>query len=258
MTAYPISRLRFIRKAQLAIRNRSRGAEFVKYVKFLLNADVDTFNVDCVNTDELAITIGKFFSVDSAIVNEYFFELLNDLELRELINSRSKRNWFSANLNPSLGRYLPIYAILRILRPDEVIELGTKHGLGSICYQKALLLNGGSTLNSIDINPRSGWMNRSVFIHSDSLKYLESLPVSSFSRFIISDGVTNPVKIDQEYFTVLAKTTGDLFFLHNAFGSTVQNESARIGKDPLQIKIRSNHLVEKELIFWFGELGRSN
>jgi hypothetical protein len=247
--------LRFVRKAQLAVRNRSEGTGFVKYAKFLLNADVDTFNFDCINLDELAESIGEFFSLDSAIVKKYFFELLENLELRKKINSKSKKKVFCANLNPGLGRYLPIYAILRILKPREVIELGTKHGLGSFCYQQALILNGNSKLYSIDINPRSGWMNRSAFIHSDSLNFLDNLPVTSSNRFIISDGVTDPKKINQEFSTAREKTTGDLFFLHNIFGFTVQNESARIGKRALKIIIRSNHLVEKKLIFWFADFG---
>jgi len=242
-----------LRKIVLLYESGSIFIERRTFIKYFFNADVDTFNIECANESELASQIAAYFDVEVNQVKVLFQELLGNQELRREIYRKSLIRFLSANVRPNLGRYLAIYSIIRITKPQDIIELGTKHGLGSLCYEAAAKLNADSKVFSVDINSKSGWLNRKSFTHADSRNFLSRLEISNRSRFIISDGVTSPNKIDQEFGLAKERSYGRLFFLHNNFGCTVQKASTKLGKRPLRIVIKSTHPVEKELIFWFGE-----
>jgi cephalosporin hydroxylase len=57
-----------------------------------------------------------------------------------------------------VGRRAGWYAVIRALKPDQVVETGTDKGLGSLVIAAALLRNGKGHLTTMDINPDSGFL----------------------------------------------------------------------------------------------------
>ena len=55
-----------------------------------------------------------------------------------------------------LGRRLGWYALVRLLKPEHVVETGTDKGLGACVLAAAVLRNGSGRVTTIDINPDSG------------------------------------------------------------------------------------------------------
>lgn len=89
---------------------------------------------------------------------------------------------------PYFGRRLGWYALVRILKPQVVVETGTDKGLGTILIAHALKMNGSGVVYSLDKDPFSGslidkkyWSNINLF-KGDSLQNLSN--ISNVDMFI--------------------------------------------------------------------------
>jgi len=60
------------------------------------------------------------------------------------------------DLDVRLGRRVGWYALVRLLKPDQVVETGTDKGLGTCVLAAAILANGTGRVTTVDINPDSG------------------------------------------------------------------------------------------------------
>lgn len=95
-----------------------------------------------------------------ASAREYTAELESDDDLRRHVHDLtmgSDRRWLADDRFDPAKRF-GWYAILRMLKPDHVVETGTDKGLGSVILAAALLRNGAGHLTTIDINNDSGYL----------------------------------------------------------------------------------------------------
>ncbi len=80
-----------------------------------------------------------------------------------------------------LGRRLGWYALVRLLKPEHVVETGTDKGLGACVIAAALLRNGSGRVTTIDINPGSGTLITAPYARvidrlvGDSVSVLQTL-----------------------------------------------------------------------------------
>ena len=131
----------------------------------------------------MAHFVSSTFKVPLGEVLGFFDELDNDNEFKNELwtNFKKSRVKGVTNSNFAFGRRYAWYAIVRILQPTVVIETGTDKGLGSAILSQALRKNGSGELYTIDTNPESGALIKSVYfqsnihvIHGYSSEFLQS------------------------------------------------------------------------------------
>ena len=99
-------------------------------------------------------------------------------ELRRGLATNSRRE-----AEPRFGYRRASHAIVRLTKPERVVEIGTHDGLGSVAIAAALARNAeeGSPgeLHTLDINERSGWLvpgHLEEFVHLHVGEVAETLP----------------------------------------------------------------------------------
>jgi hypothetical protein len=131
----------------------------------------------------LAHFVSSTFKVPLGEVLGFFDELDNDNEFKNELRTNYKKSRVKGvtSSNFAFGRRYAWYAIVRILQPTVVIETGTDKGLGSAILSQALRKNGSGKLYTIDTNPDSGALIKSVYfqsniyvIHGYSSEFLQS------------------------------------------------------------------------------------
>jgi hypothetical protein len=119
-----------------------------------------TYDLTQRNLAHLAWWVASVSGADVGDVRRFMEEFENDEVLRQHIEnavSTSARRGL-ADRRVRYGRRVGWYALVRLLRPDVIIETGTDKGLGSCVLAAALLANGSGSLQTIDINPDSGYL----------------------------------------------------------------------------------------------------
>jgi predicted O-methyltransferase YrrM len=135
----------------------------------------------------LSHTISKVTGETPAKITEYFDELLNDQTLRtHLENSRELLK--TKNTTIDYGRRLGWYAIVRVAKPQLVVETGVEHGVGACVITAALIKNSeegfaGRYLGT-DIRTSAG----EVF----------TAPYSNFGEVLYGDSIESLKRIDQK------------------------------------------------------------
>lgn len=142
-----------------------------------------TYDLTPENRVNLAWWVATVASCSYLDVCGFFDEIETDDELAQHIATVTAAN---PALNavydgqPRFGRRVAWYALTRALRPNLVIETGTDVGLGSIIIAAALLKNGSGTLETIDVEERSGMLIRGSYAEvtrfsvGDSVALLQS------------------------------------------------------------------------------------
>jgi hypothetical protein len=142
-----------------------------------------TYSLSDREMERLGHFVSSSLRVPYLEVLSFFDELTKDEAFNYALQSNLAKSEFKGVINPnfSFGRRFAWYAIVRIKRPQVVIESGTDKGLGSAVLSQALRKNGGGELFTIDINPKSGSLIDSDYfqfnthrIHLDSRVFLES------------------------------------------------------------------------------------
>lgn len=119
-----------------------------------------TYNLTRTNRRYLAHFVSNLTGWKPTEVLELFDELESDNSFSEVVRERvvkSKRRWF-ADSSAKFGRRLAWYAIVRITKPQLVVETGTDKGLGALVIHNALVKNGKGTLVTMDSNPDAGYL----------------------------------------------------------------------------------------------------
>jgi hypothetical protein len=100
-------------------------------------------------------------------VRRYIEEIRNDQEIVSTLESNFKGNAKFKDSIPGIGRRVAWYAIVRIMKPNLVVESGVYQGLGSLVISKALLKNQDSGIFGkylgTDIDPNSGILFKDEF-----------------------------------------------------------------------------------------------
>lgn len=161
--------------------------QFRKIVQWTIKSrETTNFSYDLSdrNKQYLAWFVSVVTQSDKNQVVRYFTEFENDSGLRSHVRNvtaTAKSGW-KLDREPRFGRRLGWYAIVRINKPQVVVESGTDKGLGSVVIAAALRRNAeeGSPghLYTVDINPRAGQLINDAystwitFVNNDSLAAL--------------------------------------------------------------------------------------
>lgn len=166
---------------------------FFKSIKWLFNSSEFTnYNYDLskLNREYLVAFISYVTKNDFNHVNDIFLEIENDLDFREYLEGQIKEldRKHEYPKHVFYGRRIGWYVLVRILKPDVVVETGTDKGLGTLLIAHALKKNGKGKVYSLDIDPFSGalvdekyWENIEL-LKGDSLHNLKN--ISKIDMFI--------------------------------------------------------------------------
>jgi hypothetical protein len=153
-------RLRWIGKARSVHGVR---APLLPNLGFILtDPEPANFTYELANEPELAAWVADLFGCAVSDVEALFAEVHGDTELSARLRRATAGHWWWSKPAPPFGKRLAWYAIVRLGRPELVIETGVHDGLGSLMLLRALERNradgAGGELVSFDVNPATGWL----------------------------------------------------------------------------------------------------
>lgn len=221
-TARLLNRGRWIRKARVA---RTGGGQVDLRTRLgfiLLDAETDTYSYDLASPAALAEPVADVLGVNQETVSTYIQEMLTDAELRHTVRSRTvwrpQYKW-----QPPLGRHAIAYSTLRVLRPRQTVELGVRHGLGTLVMLRALERNArdgaSGNLLSIDCDPTAAGLVRPHpywrLVVGRTPEVLSSNLIRHPIGFAISDTTSDPAVTSREYDFVLNQRADRIALIQN-------------------------------------------
>jgi predicted O-methyltransferase YrrM len=117
-----------------------------------------TYDLEDLNLEHLAWFVADLTGRPVQDARSAIDEVRTDAELSGHL-SRAVRASARAGLMDEqvrLGRRVGWYALVRLLRPQHVVETGTDKGLGTCVLAAAVLRNESGRVTTIDINPAAG------------------------------------------------------------------------------------------------------
>lgn len=119
-----------------------------------------SYDLESLNRDQLCWFVSAVTGAEIGQVRAWTRELEDDKDLISQLSGRLSSNPRRgiSSTEPSWGRRLGWYAIVRARQPDHVVETGTALGLGSCIIAAALLRNGHGRLTTIDTDPEAGYL----------------------------------------------------------------------------------------------------
>ena len=134
------------------------------------------YDITKLNKDYLVSFIAYITNKDNNFVKSIFSEIENNKNFKELLNgeiAQIKRK-YELPKQVFYSRRLGWYVLVRILKPNVVVETGTDKGLGTLLIAQALKENGSGKVYSLDIDPYSG-----VLINQDHWDNIELIKGNS-------------------------------------------------------------------------------
>ena len=146
---------------RLAIGLKHIGKESIWVAKWLIMSREHTnftYNLTAVNRSYLVWFCSEVTGASYAECEALVDELDSDAGLRQRISEAAAMSPRSGitDRTAKYGRRLVWYVLVRLYKPNVVVETGTDFGLGSVVLGAALLRNGSGSLVTIDVNPLSG------------------------------------------------------------------------------------------------------
>ena len=228
----PLNRLRWWRKSQIISSTSATPRQRIRYV--LWDPELDTFSYELASPDRVAGQLSPVLGESADTIREYLEELRSDTGLAATIRTASR--WHpESKRRPPLGRHAITYACLRSRRPALAVEIGVRHGLGSLVILRALQRNRGENapgeLLSIDVDPFAG---RLVGRHTPHLQFecgkgsdvLGSVLHGRKVGFLLSDSVPDPVETEREVTSALASADFPIVVMQNGAWNTVTADLA--------------------------------
>lgn len=229
----PLNRLRWARKVQISRHSGAPLATLLPYV--LWDPELGTFSYELAETDSfvepLAAVLGSPPGNVAAVIREFG----DDRTLREKV-ANATRGHPESKRRPPLGRHLIAYVCLRVRRPKLAVEVGVRHGLGSLVMLRALELNAeeGSAgrLLSIDIDPSAGVLvdPRDAsweFSCGAGSAVLGSAIAGRGVGFILSDSVPDPCETGAEFSAALGNPDFPVILMQNGAWNSVTDDLVR-------------------------------
>lgn len=173
------------------------------------------------NRKDLAFLISHVCNEPLEIVENYFTEIERDPKVNGILEEFRSKSPELRDSSMKIGRRIGWYAMVRIMKPQFVVETGVHHGVGALVINSALLKNRdeghfGKYLGT-DINPYSGQLlvnpfnqNSSIVI-GDSVTTLQNLEAKI--DLFINDSDHNAVYEAQEYSTISKKLSKNAIIL---------------------------------------------
>lgn len=155
-----LRRLRWIHKAAIARRNGQSVRSELGFV--LWDPEPNNFTFEIANDDDLAFWVSTVAGCPLPAAEEYLAEPSADGELQQTLRKATSRHRLWSKAAPPFGKRAGWYALVRVLRPQVIIETGVHDGLGSLLLLRALERNERDghpgRLISFDVNPTAGWL----------------------------------------------------------------------------------------------------
>ena len=214
-----------------------------------------SYAITALNREHLAWWLANALDQPVGRVRELFDELEADEELRSHLARVTAGSGFRrvTDPQPSYGRRLAWYALVRLLQPEVVVETGIDKGLGSCVLASALLRNGHGHLYAIDTSPQAGWMVAGAYselvtvIHDDAVAAIGSLgqPVD----LLVHDVHHTQEQEAQEYDAVLERSPRAVLLNDNAHSYDVLPSLCE------QRGFRYHHFDDQPSGTWFAGSG---
>ncbi len=117
-----------------------------------------TYDLSPLNMTQLAWFVACLASCPIGDAVAAIHEAARDRDLESQVLEAIERSPRRRTMDRSvrLGRRLGWYALVRLLKPEHVVETGTDKGLGACVLAAAVLRNGSGRVTTIDVNPESG------------------------------------------------------------------------------------------------------
>jgi Methyltransferase domain len=153
-------RVRWLHKARIV---RGCDAGFREKALFVLwDPEPHNFTYEIANEDDLAYWVQAVARTDEGVARARVREPASDAELHARLRRATSGRWRWSKRSPPFGKRLGWYALVRLLRPNLVVETGVHDGLGSLLLLRALERNleegHAGHLVSFDVNPSAGWL----------------------------------------------------------------------------------------------------
>jgi hypothetical protein len=157
------NRFRWISKRRLLKQYAGEGsASYAQRLLYVLkDPELDNFTYELENHDELAAYVADACGSTVDQARAYIEEAAADEELRRRLVARLRTRWDRKG-TPLYGRRLGWYALVRLRRPELIVETGIHDGLGSALLLRALERNEAEgapgRLLSVDVDAAAGWL----------------------------------------------------------------------------------------------------
>lgn len=156
-----VRRMRWLTKAQAVRRAGGRVRHHLPFV--LLDPETANFTYDIDNQLQLADWVAAVAICGVGAAREYLSEPRADAVLQRRLLGATAGRWLWTHREPSFGKRLGWYALVRALKPRFVVEVGVHDGLGTLALLRALERNldedgVSGRLVSFEINPSGGWL----------------------------------------------------------------------------------------------------
>jgi hypothetical protein len=232
-TARLFNRVRWVRKTHVA---RTGGGEVDARTRLgfiLLDAETDTYSYELADPGLVARAVAEVLAADPDQVIGYAHELLSDVELARTLRARTiwrpQYKW-----QPPVGRHVVAYCVLRTLRPAQSVELGVRHGLGTVVMLRALERNAQEDspgfLLSVDSDPSAAGLVRRQgnwrFVVGRTPQALIDDLLEAPIGFAISDTTPEAAVTRAEFAFVLANRADRVALLQNGSWNTVLHDLA--------------------------------
>jgi len=146
------------------------------------------YEISDINKKYLITFLSNITECDETKINNFFSEIENDIEFNTYISDQLRKNSRGSEiaLPLLLGRRLAWYALIRIFKPEVVVETGTDKGIGTLVMARALERNRSGKIFTLDSDPFAGalidlnkWTNIE-FLKGNSIKLLNEFKTIDF------------------------------------------------------------------------------
>lgn len=162
----------------------------ISFKWLIFKSEFTNYNYDIteLNRKYRASFLSFAVAVNEKEVLKLIEELESDTEFQKYIEDQILRIKRGRELGTPFyyGRRIAWYVLIRLLKPQVVVETGTDKGLGTLLMARALQKNGKGRVLTLDIDPFSGslidlskWSNIEI-LRGDSLTLLPSLEKIDF------------------------------------------------------------------------------
>jgi predicted O-methyltransferase YrrM len=170
-------------------------SNLLKSLSWLIKTEEFTnymYEISAINRNQMIGAVSQISKLPISEVEEYFIELETDFEFADQLKEKGKKlkRRYELIFPIPYARRIVWYALVRIFKPNVVVESGTEKGLGSLIINRALEKNGIGQLHTLDIDIYAG----SLFDDQDKEKInlvigdsIESIGLISEIDFFIQD-----------------------------------------------------------------------
>jgi predicted O-methyltransferase YrrM len=168
---------------RVRVLGRSEGPRIRSIAHWLRHSREDTnftYDLTALNREQLVWFVADVANAEVCVVRDFVAEVEQDAQLRDVIKQgvQSSKRWQRSDEEARYGCRIGWYALVRLLKPELVVETGVDKGLGSCVIAAALLRNTAEgnpgRLLAIDIDPTAGELVREPYDSVIDLEFSDS------------------------------------------------------------------------------------